>query len=49
MTDAQYKKREEIVKSLKKKKADFEKRYGDRATDVMYATANKMAMKEKGE
>jgi len=46
MTDAQMKKREEIVKSMKKSKGDFEKRYGDRAKDVMYATATKMAMKE---
>ena len=46
MTDAQMKKREEIVKSMKKNKGDFEKRYGDRAKEVMYATATKMAMKE---
>ncbi len=46
MTDAQMKKREEIVKSMKKSKGDFEKRYGDRAKDVMYATATKMAMRE---
>ena len=46
MTDAQMKKREEIVKSMKDKKGDFEKRYGDRSKDVMYATATKMAMKE---
>ena len=45
MSDAQMKKREEIVKSLKKKMGDFKKRYGDRAKDVMYATATKMAMK----
>jgi hypothetical protein len=46
MSDAQMKKREEIVKSMKKKSGDFKKRYGDRAKDVMYATATKMAMKE---
>jgi len=46
MTPDQEKKREEIVKSLKKKKADFVKKYGDRADDVMYATATKMAMKK---
>ena len=45
MTDAQMKKREEIVKELKKKEADFKERYGDRAKEVMYATATKMAMK----
>lgn len=37
------KKREEIVKSMKDKKADFKKRYGDRASSVMYATATKLA------
>ena len=47
MTDAQMKRREEIVKELKKKSADFESRYGDKADDVMYATATKMAMKGK--
>ena len=45
MSDEQKKKREEIVKSLKKSKDDFEKRYGERAMDVMYATATKQAMK----
>jgi len=45
MSDAQMKKREEIVKSMKKKMPDFKKKYGDRAKDVMYATATKMAMK----
>ena len=47
MSDAQMKRREEIVKELKKKSADFESRYGDKADDVMYATATKMAMKGK--
>ena len=47
MTDAQMKRREEIVKELKKKSADFESRYGDKADAVMYATATKMAMKGK--
>ena len=46
MSEKQMKKREEIVKSMKKDKAGFEKRYGDRAKEVMYATATKMAMKE---
>jgi hypothetical protein len=49
MTDAQMKKREEIVKSMKKDKAGFKDRYGDRAETVMYATATKMAMKEEAE
>jgi hypothetical protein len=35
--------KEHIVKSMKKKKKDFEERYGDRAEEVMYATATKMA------
>ena len=46
MSDKQMKKREEIVKSMKKKMGDFKAKYGDRAKDVMYATATKMAMKE---
>jgi len=33
------------VASMKKNMPDFKKRYGDRAKDVMYATATKMAMK----
>ena len=47
MTDAEKKKREEIVLSLKKKKKDFQDRYGDEWEDVMYATATKMAMGEE--
>lgn len=47
MSDAQMKRREEIVKELKKKSADFEERYGEKADAVMYATATKMAMKGK--
>jgi len=49
MTDAQKAKREEIVKELKKKMSEFKDRYGDKATDVMYATATKMAMKDESE
>ena len=45
MTDAEMKKREKIVKSMKKKTADFKSRYGDRWKSVMYATATKMANK----
>ena len=47
MTDAQKKKREEIVKSMKKKMGEFKDRYGDKAKDVMYATATKQAMSEE--
>ena len=46
MTDAQKKKREDIVKGMKDKTADFKKRYGKDYKNVMYATATKMAMKE---
>jgi len=46
MTKAQYAKREEIVKSMKKKMSSFKDKYGDKADEVMYATATKMAMKE---
>jgi len=49
MTDAEIKKREEIVLSLKKKKKDFQDRYGDDWENVMYATATKMAMGEKAD
>ena len=35
MTDAEMDKREKIIMSLKKKKDEFEKRYGDRAKEVM--------------
>ena len=39
-------KREDIVKGMKKNKADFVSRYGKDAESVMYATANKMASEE---
>tara|TARA_B100000579_G_scaffold213165_1_gene174238 strand:+ start:692 stop:1945 length:1254 start_codon:yes stop_codon:yes gene_type:complete len=44
MTAGEIDKREKIVLSLKKRKDDFKKRYGDDWKDVMYATATKMAM-----
>ena len=34
---------EDIVKGMKKNKSYFDKKYGDRADAVMYATANKLA------
>jgi hypothetical protein len=46
MTDAEMAKREKIVKSMKKGLSGFKQRYGDRAKNVMYATATKQAMKE---
>lgn len=49
MSDVQMKKREEIVKGMKKNSGDLKKRYGDRWKDVMYATATKQAMKEEVE
>jgi len=45
LTTAETKKKEEIVKSMKKKTSDFEKRYPGRGKEVMYATATKMAKK----
>jgi hypothetical protein len=46
MSDAQKKKKEEIVMSMKKDTEGLKKRYGSRWKDVMYATATKQAMKE---
>jgi hypothetical protein len=46
MNDAEKAKKEEIVKSMKKGMAGFKDRYGDRAKNVMYATATKQAMKD---
>jgi hypothetical protein len=49
MSDAEMKKREVIVKGMKKNLKDFTKRYGKDAKSVMYATATKMAMSEEAE
>ena len=46
MTKPEMKKKEEIVKSMKKGISGFKDRYGDRAKEVMYATATARA---KGE
>jgi hypothetical protein len=46
MTEPEMKKKEEIVKSMKKGIAGFKERYGSRAKNVMYATATKQAMKD---
>lgn len=46
MSDTEMKKREHIVKGMKKKLSDFRSRYGSRAKEVMYATATKKAMME---
>jgi len=46
MTEPEMKKKEEIVNSIKKVIEVFKERYGDRAKEVMYATATKQAMKD---
>jgi hypothetical protein len=43
LTSAETKKKEQIVKSMKKGLSGFKSRYGDRAKEVMYATATKRA------
>ena len=46
LTAPEKKKKEEVVKSMKKDKEGFEKRYGDKGKSVMYATATKIAKKK---
>jgi hypothetical protein len=46
LSDTEMKKREEYVKGMKKKMPGFKERYGERAKEVMYATATKMAKKD---
>ena len=46
MTEPEKEKKEDIVKSMKKGMTGFKDRYGDRAKNVMYATATKQAMKD---
>jgi hypothetical protein len=43
LTEPEMKKKEEVVKSMKKGIAGFKERYGDRAKSVMYATATRIA------
>ena len=45
LTPSETKEKERLVKSMKKKAGDFEKRYPGRGKEVMYATATKMAKK----
>lgn len=45
MSDEVEDKKEEIVKAMKKEKSEFQKRYGDKWKEVMYATATKSAKK----
>jgi len=47
MSSPEKKKREEVVKAMKDKTAEFKAKYGDRWKDVMYATATKQAMGEE--
>lgn len=47
MTPGEKKKKEKLVKGMKKAKGDFKKRYGKDAKSVMYATATKRAMSEE--
>jgi hypothetical protein len=49
MTEPEMKKKEEIVKSMKKGISGFKERYGKDAKSVMYATATKRAMGEEVE
>jgi hypothetical protein len=39
-------KKEKFVKGMKKKSGEFKKRYGEKGSEVMHATATKMAKKE---
>ena len=47
MTKAEVEKKEDIVKGMKKNFKQFRKEYGDKAKQVMYATATKRAMGEE--
>ena len=46
LTPTELERKEDIVKSMKKKMPEFEKNYGKDAKSVMYATATKMAKNE---
>lgn len=46
LTNAEMKKREDVVKGMKKNLSGFKKQYGKDAESVMYATATKMAKEE---
>ncbi len=46
LTAAEKGKKEEVVKSMKKDKKGFMKRYGERGEEVMHATATKIAKKK---
>jgi hypothetical protein len=46
LTEPEMKKKEDVVKSMKKNLSSFKQRYGDRAKEVMYATATKIAKED---
>ena len=46
LTNAEMKKREDVVKGMKKNLSGFKKQYGKDAESVMYATATKMAKED---
>jgi hypothetical protein len=46
LTKDEAEKKEDYVKGMKKKLSGFKQRYGDRAKEVVYATATKMAKKD---
>ena len=46
LTKGEAEKKEEYVKGMKKKLSGFKQRYGERAKEVMYATATKMAKED---
>lgn len=47
LTEPEMKKREEVVKGMKKNLSGFKERYGNRGKEVMFATATKVAKGEK--
>lgn len=47
LSKGEKKKKERVVKGMKKSEGDFKKRYGDDAESVMYATATKIAKDKK--
>ena len=47
MSDDDLEQRERYIQGMKKNVEKFKQRYGNRAKDVMYATATKMAMQEE--
>jgi len=47
LTEPEMKKREEVVKGMKKNLDGFKERYGSRGKEVMYATATKIAKDDK--